>query len=149
MGNLLLTFPDLAPQDFRPWVNEDDARERGALARRLRREDRGRLEGGARVAGHRPGADRAPCARPPSSTIYTPGSQAGVPLNIVGSLQAPPLSWETEAETLRDEIEGTVMSLLGLVGIEADPLASREHVLLSNLVETRLAGGAETSTWRR
>src|SRR5216117_2591098 len=67
--------------------------------------------------------------------IYTPGSEAGVPLNVVGSLQAPPLSWETEAETLRDEIEGAVMSILGLIGIKADPLASREFVLLSNLIE--------------
>jgi hypothetical protein len=70
-----------------------------------------------------------------SPTIYTPGSEAGVPLNVVGSLRAPPLSWDSEAETLRDEIEGTVMSLLGLIGIEADPLGSREFVLLANLVE--------------
>ena len=63
------------------------------------------------------------------------GSTAGVPLNLVGSLGAPQLSWETDAETLRDEIEGTVTSLLALVGIQADPLSSREHVLLSNLVE--------------
>ena len=41
--------------------------------------------------------------------------------------------WRTDEETIRDEIEGTVSSLLGLVGIEADPLGSREHVLLSNL----------------
>jgi hypothetical protein len=76
-------------------------------------------------------------------TIYTPGSDAGVPLNLVGSLQAPPLSWDTEAETLRDEIEGTVTSLLGLVGIEADPLASREFVLLSNLVENAWRAGQD------
>ena len=68
-------------------------------------------------------------------TIYTPGSTAGVPLNVVGSLNAPPLSWDTDAEALRDEIEGTVTSLLALVGIAADPLSSREHVLLSNLIE--------------
>ena len=76
-------------------------------------------------------------------TIYTPGSTAGVPLNIVGSLRAPPLSWETEAETLRDEIEGTVTSLLALVGITADPLASREHVLLSNLIENAWRAGRD------
>src|SRR5688572_11766788 len=29
LANLLLTFPDLSPQDFRPWVNEDDARKKG------------------------------------------------------------------------------------------------------------------------
>src|SRR4051794_26042709 len=68
-------------------------------------------------------------------TIYTPGSEAGVPLNIIGSLAAPPLSWETESEALRDEIEGIVTSVLGLVGIAVDPLAGREFVLLANLIE--------------
>src|SRR3954452_22855772 len=77
------------------------------------------------------------------ATIPTPGSEAGVPLNLVGSLAAPPLSWETEAETLRDEIEGTVFSLLGLIGIAADPLASREFVLLANLVENAWRAGRD------
>ena len=76
-------------------------------------------------------------------TVYTPGSTAGVPLNVIGSLQAPKLSWDTEAEALRDEIQGTVTSLLRLVGIEADPLASREHVLLSNLVENAWRAGRD------
>ena len=66
-----------------------------------------------------------------------------MPLNVVGSLRAPALSWETEAEALRDEIEGTVTSLLGLVGIAADPLASREHVLLANLVEHAWRAGRD------
>src|SRR5680860_1554820 len=66
-------------------------------------------------------------------TIYTPGSQAGVPLNIVGSLAAPDVDWSKDAETARDEIEGFVSSLLVLAGIDADPISSREHILLSNL----------------
>ena len=76
-------------------------------------------------------------------TIYTPGSTAGVPLNVIGSLRTPPLSWDTDAEALRDEIEGTVTSLLALVGISADPLSSREHVLLSNLVENAWRAGRD------
>ena len=66
-----------------------------------------------------------------------------MPLNVIGSLRAPALSWETEAEALRDEIEGTVTSLLGLVGIAADPLSSREHVLLSNLIENAWRAGQD------
>ena len=62
---------------------------------------------------------------------------------MLGSLRAPALSWDTEAETLRDEIEGTVTSLLGLVGITADPLSSREHVLLSNLIENAWRAGRD------
>ena len=67
-------------------------------------------------------------------TIYTPGSTAGAPLNVVGSLNAPPLSWDTDAEALRDEIEGTVTASWRRRD-RADPLSSREHVLLSNLIE--------------
>src|SRR3954468_974812 len=76
-------------------------------------------------------------------TIYTPGSEAGVPLNVIGSLARPPLAWETEAETLRDEIESAVTSILGLVGIAADPLASREFVLLANLIENAWRAGRD------
>src|SRR3990172_7329125 len=140
MGNLALTFPALEPASFRPWVNESDAQAEGItpdeLATRTATIWRQGLEqqgiDGARIQALRDAAD---------VTIYTPGSEAGVPLNVIGSLASPPLSWETEAETLRDEIEGTVTSLLALVGIKADPLASREHVLLSNLIENAWRAG--------
>ena len=66
-----------------------------------------------------------------------------MPLNVIGSLQAPTLSWETDEEAIRDEIEGTVSSLLGLIGIEADPLGSREHVLVSNLLEHNWRAGTD------
>ena len=72
-------------------------------------------------------------------TIYTPGSTAGVPVNLVGSLQAP--ADPSDIETMRDEIEGFVSGLLGLVGIAADPLASREFILLANLIETSWSQG--------
>ena len=142
MGNLLLAFPELAPEDFRPWVNEDEARRAGISADeyavQVAAEWRAGLEsqglGPERIAALRAAADLA---------VYTPGSQAGIPVNVVGSLRAPTLSWESEAETLRDEIAGTVTSLLGLVGIEADPLASREFVLLSNLVEAAWRAGRD------
>ena len=29
LGNLLLTFPKLSAQDFRPWIDEDEARRAG------------------------------------------------------------------------------------------------------------------------
>jgi len=64
-------------------------------------------------------------------TIYTPGSSAGVPLNVIGSLNAPV---NADAETLQDEIEGLASSLLAMVGISSDPLGSREHILISNIV---------------
>ena len=72
-------------------------------------------------------------------TIYTPGSQSGVPINIVGSLQAPATD---DLEVIGDEIEGYASGLLGLVGIDADPLSSREHILLANLIQHAWSAGA-------
>jgi hypothetical protein len=51
------------------------------------------------------------------------------------SLKAPALDWHAEEELLREQIQGTVSALLGLVGVVADPLQSREHILLSSIFE--------------
>lgn len=142
MGNLLLTFPDLDLASFRPWVSDSDAREAGLSIDDYAAKVAGDWREGLAASGI--GPERIQALRDAAElTIYTPGSSAGVPLNVVGSLKAPPLSWESEAETLRDEIEGIVTSLLGLVGIAADPLSSREHVLLSNLVENAWRAGRD------
>ncbi len=133
MGNLALVFPDLSPPSFAPWVSE------AALAEGLSVDECSvRVATTWRDGLERDGIEPERLQRLRDAadvTIYTPGSEAGVPLDVVGSLRAPSASWDDEAETLRDEIQGTVTGLLGLVGIEADPLASREHVLLANLVE--------------
>ena len=68
-------------------------------------------------------------------TIYTPGSSAGVALDVLGSLQAPDLDWSTDSELIRDEIGAFVSSLLVLAGIESDPVSGREHILVSRLIE--------------
>jgi hypothetical protein len=138
LANLLLLFPDLAPTDFRPWINEGDAAKAGVgpdefAARQAAAWAEG-LGGwgidGARMRQVKDGV---------RFTIYTPGSTSGVPLNLVGSLQAP--SDASDVETMRDEIDGFVSGLLGLVGIEADPLASREYILLANLIEASWSQG--------
>ncbi|MEP7224562.1 MAG: helicase HerA-like domain-containing protein, partial [Actinomycetota bacterium] len=142
LGNLALTFPDLAPASFEPWVDPAQARSEGATSAQLAEKTATAWREGLAAQGI--GAEQIQALRDAADiTIYTPGSAAGVPLNVIGSLRAPTLSWETEAETLRDEIEGMVTSLLALVGIIADPLASREHVLLSNLIETAWRAGQD------
>jgi hypothetical protein len=142
MGNLALTFPDLAPASFRPWVNASDAQAEGITVEALAEKTATSWREG--LAGQGIGPERIQQLKDAADvTLYTPGSSAGVPLNVIGSLQAPALSWDTEAETLRDEIEGTVTSLLGLVGIATDPLSSREHVLLSNLIENAWRSGQD------
>jgi hypothetical protein len=142
MGNLALTFPELDAASFRPWVNEDDARTEGLSLDEYAARTATIWRQGLEASGI--GPDRIKALREAADfQIYTPGSEAGIPLNVVGSLKAPALPWDTEAETLREEIEGTVTSLLGLVGVAADPLASREHVLLSNLIENAWRAGRD------
>jgi hypothetical protein len=134
MGNLLLAFPDFAPADFEPWVSESDARKDGLSVAEYAAKTAETWRSGLESSGI--DSERIRRLRDQADLkIYTPGSSAGIPLNVIGSLQAPSLSWDTESETLRDEIEGTITSLLALVGIDSDPISSREHVLLANIVE--------------
>ncbi len=142
LGNLALVFPDLAPASFRPWINESDAQAEGLSPDDFAAKTATAWKDGLAAAGIGPERLQALCDAA-DVTIYTPGSGAGVPLNVIGSLRAPALSWDTDAEAIRDEIEGTVTSLLALVGINADPLSSREHVLLANLLETAWRGGLD------
>jgi hypothetical protein len=134
LGNLLLTFTELRPQDFAPWVNEDDARRKGVSIEQYAGQQaelwRNGLESwgqsGARIA-----ALRSQC----DFSIYTPGSDAGIPVSVVRSFAAPPKEVLEDRELMRERVGGTVTALLGLLGIDADPIQSREHVLLSNLLD--------------
>ncbi|MBA3801374.1 MAG: DUF853 family protein [Acidimicrobiia bacterium] len=137
LTNLCLTFPELRPEDFRPWIDESQANAAGVSADEFAAQQattwREGLEswglGGERIAALREMAD---------FTIYTPGSRSGLSLDLVGSLQKPQTDDE---EIIGDEVEGFVSGLLGLVGIEADPLSSREHILLSNLIHDAWSKG--------
>jgi DNA helicase HerA-like ATPase len=142
MGNLALTFPDLSPASFRPWIDEAAARDAGVSPDEFAAQTAERWQKG--LAEHGIGPERIAEFRAKVDVqLYTPGSEAGVPLNVIGSLEAPALSWDEDEETIRDEIEGTVSSLLGLIGVDADPLGSREHVLLANLLEHSWRAGAD------
>ena len=138
LTNLLLLFPQLAPSDFRPWINEGDAQKAGVTPDQFAEQQATTWREG--LAGWGIGTERLQAVDDGVRfTIYTPGSTAGVPVNLVGSLQAP--ADPSDIETMRDEIEGFVSGLLGLVGIAADPLASREFILLANLIETSWSQG--------
>lgn len=135
IGNALLTFPNLSPQEFRPWINEDEARRKGqspddyaAAQSALWQKGLGEWgQSAERIQKLRATVDMA---------IYTPGSNAGLPVSILSSLNCPPAEVMDDAEALADRIESTVSSLLGLIGVEADPVQSPEHILLSNIVST-------------
>jgi len=131
MGNLLLTFPDLSADDFAPWVPRDtDPAETAETWR-------SGLEGWGLAPNH-----IAELRDGHRFCVLTPGSTAGLPVNLIGSL-APPVGAGagTDGEAVTDEIEALVSGILGLVGITADPLADREHILLANIIATAWAAG--------
>ncbi len=142
MTNLLLTFPDLRPEDFRPWVNPDDARRKDldldTYASKIAEQWRNGLEGTGQ------GPDRIRQLRESADfAIFTPGSSAGRQLSILDTLKAPRLSWDTDSELLRDKIESIVSALLGLIDVDADPVKSKEHILLSNIFEHAWRAGED------
>ncbi len=136
LTNLCLTFPDLAPASFRPWIDEAQAKAAGQTPDDFAAAQATAWKDG--LAEWNYGPEQIQKLRDTCDfTIYTPGSQSGEAINIVGSLQVPdtPDSGVADAETIGDEIEGYVSGLLGLVGVDADPLSSREHILLANLIQ--------------
>jgi hypothetical protein len=133
IGNALLTFPNLAPEEFQPWINPDDARRNSssvqdyaaAQAKLWRKGLQDWHQGPERIQALRNAVDMA---------IYTPGSTAGLPVSILSSLDCPPAPILEDREAFADRVESTASSLLGLMGVNADPVQSPEHILLSNIL---------------
>jgi hypothetical protein len=141
--NTLLHFPDLLPQDFQPWVNPDQARRAGKTLEQAAADAAQLWRQGLTDWGINP-QRILQLKNSAQFTVFTPGSDAGVPINILASLKAPALVWESNKETLRERISGTVTALLGLVGLQdIDPVRSREHILLSNIFENAWRQGKD------
>ena len=140
LGNLLLLFESLDAASFAPWIDPEAARREGKDIQAAAAEVAAAWKKGLAEWGLS-GADVAAQKKCREATIYTPGSTAGVPLNILQSLEAPSLPFESAEEDLRDEIAGIVSGLLGLLRIEADPLRSREYILLTTLIERAWRAG--------
>ena len=143
LTNLLLHFPDLAPQDFQPWIDPDIARRAGKTLEQTAMEASLSWRSGLAEWGITP--ERVLALKNAAQfAIFTPGSDAGISVSVLSSLNAPELDWETNRESLRERISSTVTALLGLVGMDdIDPLRSREHILLSNLFENAWSQGRD------
>ena len=134
LGNLLLAFPDLTSENFRPWVDPAEAGRKGLspdeYAKKTAETWKNGLaewgQDGARIQRFKDAVDLA---------IYTPGNAAGRPLQILRSFAAPSAELLQDAAALRERIMSAVSGLLGLMGINADPVQSREHILLSNILD--------------
>ncbi|MBL8197572.1 MAG: DUF87 domain-containing protein [Chromatiales bacterium] len=142
LGNLLLGFPELRGSDFEPWVDARAAETAGQsvaefAAAQAETWRKGLADWGQspeRIARLRAAAEFA---------IYTPGSTAGLPISVLGSFAAPPASLRDDADTCRQLVQGAVSGLLTLLGVDADPLSSREHILLSAVLDQRWQQGQD------
>lgn len=142
LGNLMLTFPELQGADFLPWINQDEARNKNLTPEAYADKQAAMWtkglgewgQSGARIQRLKDAAE---------VLIYTPGSNAGLPVSILKSFAAPGKEILEENDLLRERISTTVSSLLGLVGIEADPIQSREHILLSTILDTTWRAGKD------
>ncbi|MBS1213259.1 MAG: hypothetical protein H6R26_1876, partial [Proteobacteria bacterium] len=133
ISNLLLTFPELRPEDFRPWINEDDARTKGISPEEYARQQAELWKNGLAAWGQ--DASRIRRLRDAADfAVYTPGSTAGLPVSILKSFAAPGAAIVEDPELLRERVNATATALLGLLGIEADPVQSREHILLATVL---------------
>ena len=140
LGNLALLFPGLRPEDFRPWINEDEAAQKGLSPDDYARDQADFWRRGLAEWGQDENRIRALLAAADIS-IYTPGSNAGLPLSVLKSFDAPPAELREDTDLFRQRISTTASGLLGLLGIQADPLQSREHILISNLLEAAWSSG--------
>ena len=142
LGNLLLSFPDLRAEDFAPWIDTGAAARQGiqpeqAAAKTAETWRKGLADweqDGARITRFRDAVDIA---------IYTPGSEAGRPLSVLQSFSAPSAEQRLDSGALRDRVNATVGGLLGLAGIQADPIQSREYILLATLFEQAWGAGRD------
>jgi hypothetical protein len=141
LGNLLLTFPNLSPSEFAPWIDPDEARRAGTTpeayaASQAETWKKGLAEwgeDGARIERLRASAEFA---------IYTPGSRAGLPVSVLSSFAAPPPAIAADGELLGERAGATATSLLSLAGVDAPP-RSREHTLVSSLLTAAWKAGAD------
>ncbi len=131
LANLLLQFPNLDAQEFEPWLNPEDARQKKMSTPEYAADLAKRWRQGLADSYQKP--ERVALCRDSSEwRVYTPGSEAGLTLSILGSFTAP--KGDISREALNQRIDATASAVLGLTGLEADPVQSREHILIAQLL---------------
>lgn len=142
LSNLLLTFPELRPEDFLPWVNAEDAARKGTTPEEFAKAQADLWEKGL-AQWHQEKSRITRLKENAEFAIYTPGSSAGRRLSILKSFAAPPTEILEQTEMLRERLTSTVAGLLGFAGINADPVKSRESILLSSILQQAWGKGQD------
>lgn len=133
MANLALLFPQLRPEDFEPWLDPADAARKNLAVAEYAREVAGNWQHGLASWGQ--GKERLQQLQDKAAiSIYTPGSDNGIPVSILSGFEAPDQQILDDLDTLNAMVSASVTGLLSLIGLEADPLTSREHILLSSIL---------------
>src|SRR5688572_25092327 len=139
LGNLLLTFPELRPADFQPYL-ADEARSSGKPVETLAQDRAAAWKAG--IADWGQDGERIRKLRETVEiNVFTPGSELGRPLSVLSSFDAPPEAIRQDAELFRQRVATTTSSLLALASVPAENARSREHVLVSMLLQTAWASG--------
>lgn len=134
LSNLLLTFPTLTGESFLPWINEEEARKKGVSPSDYAGQQAELWKKGLKDWGQ-DGKRIKRLKEAAEFSVYTPGSTAGIPVSILKSFAVPSQEILDDSELFGERIDTTVTSLLGLMGIQADPIQSREHILLSTIFD--------------
>ncbi|MFV0389938.1 MAG: ATP-binding protein [Pyrinomonadaceae bacterium] len=142
LTNLFLTFPNLAPSDFQPWVSADEASQKGISVEELAAQTADLWKNGLAKWDEAPERIKL-FSDSVERKLYTPGSSAGIPISILRSFEKPESVDDLEA--VSERVSTLVSGLLGLIGIDADPLTDKQHILLSNIIQNEwLAGRSVT-----
>jgi hypothetical protein len=134
LGNLLLAFPDLLPEDFKPWLEPREASRKGKSIDEFASDTAAMWKKGLASWGQSPERVRK-FKDAVDVAIYTPGSNNGIPMTVLKSFDAPPATILDDSDAMRERVTGAASGLLTLMGIEADPLLSREHILISSIFD--------------
>lgn len=135
IANLLLTFPNLTPEEFRPWIDEGQAERKGMSPEEFATHEAKKWKDGIESWGQ--DASRIRAFRDTVDLrVYTPGSNTGRPLTILKSFAAPSDQVLNDSDMFRERISSATSGLLALLGIDADPIRSKEHILISKILET-------------
>ena len=133
LANLLLTFPELKPEDFKPWLEEGEAKRKGKSLDELASDTATMWREGLASWGQTP-ERLAKLKESVDVAIYTPGSNIGLPLTVLKSFDAPPPEACDDSELVAERVTGAVSGLLTLMGEDADPMTSPEHILISSIL---------------
>ncbi|MCI0493127.1 MAG: ATP-binding protein [Planctomycetes bacterium] len=135
LGNLLLAFPKLAPSDFRPWIEPNEAARQQMSPDEFAASQAELWKKGLDTWDEKPERIEK-FVDSVERVIYTPGSSAGIPITVLKSFHAPPPAIVADGDAFHEQIASATSGLLALLGIDADPVRSREHIFLSNVIET-------------